>query len=379
MQRPDPSRDPHLAPGETVLQEFRPDLAGAKPWWRTALTALWSAPLGGLIVSLAVAQPDGLRMPWFLALPAGLLILAIAPAERAIGRRALRGTRAVLTGRQLLLFASDAAPRGIAPFDIRRIEVTPGPGALGTLRLRPALATLPALPEPDAAARRIAAWAGERAALWRDWTLARLAEAAAGTPDPETLTVLRRPDLGLAIALPRDWRVEVRAEGGRWTALRDAAPGWTALRAEGAASSRFELAVSAWAAGDARADVLAAVLAALGDGAGAAAEDIVLGPWRGVAATGRSAGEDTPGVRMTTAWPRPLAARVARSVAAGLLGAKAARDLFPGPAAPRRAEIRREMLLDAPPRRIRLSLAGHADAPEAWAVPEATAAALRPA
>lgn len=357
MRHPTPRLDPHLAPGETVLHEFRPDPAGAKSWGATLATALWSVPLGLLLLYLAAVQPPSFDVPWFLAAPAGLVVLAIAPAERAIARRRLHGMLAALTERQLLLLPSEGEPRGIAPFDIRTIEVTPGPGGLGTLHLRPAFATLPALPRPDAVARDIAAWAEERAGLWRDWTLSRLAEAP---PDEHALTVLRRPDLGLTIALPRDWRVEVRGDGGRWTALRHAAPGWTALRAEGAASSRFELAVS-------HGPVAATQ--------GGTAEPIAIGPWRGTATTHRTGGEATPGVRIVARDPVPLPHRIV----AALFGAKAARSFLPVDALRPRAELHREILLDAAPRQIRLSLTGHADAPEAWAVLEATAAALRPA
>jgi hypothetical protein len=273
MRHPNPRLDPLLAPGETVLYEFRPDPAGAKSWGATLATALWSAPIGLLLLYLAVVQPRDFGVPWFLAAPAGLLVLALAPAERAIARRRLHGMMSALTERQLLLLGPEGEPRGNGPYDIREVAVVPGPGRLGTLHLRPAHATLPALHAADAAARRIAAWAEERTALWRDWTLARLADA---TPDEQALTVLHRPDLGLAIVLPRDWRIEVRVEDERWTTLRNAAPGWTALRAEGAASSRFELSVSTWPVADARAAMLAA-LAEVG-AAGAAVEDMAIGP-----------------------------------------------------------------------------------------------------
>lgn len=189
--------------------------------------------------------------------------------------------------------------------------------------------------------------------------------------------MLRRPDLGLVIALPRDRRIDVRVEDGRWTTLRNAAPGWTALLAEGAASSRFELAVSAWPIADTRAAVLAAV--AETGAAGAAAEDMAIGPWRGVAATSGPSGEETPGVRIVPRRSEPVPRRVLRRVVARLFTARAAHRLLPAPAPPRRAERRRAILLDAGARQIRLSLAGHADAPEAWAVLEAVAGALRPA
>jgi hypothetical protein len=146
MRHPNPRLDPLLAPGETVLHEFRPDPAGAKSWGATLATALWSVPIGLLLLYLAVVQPRDFGVPWFLAAPAGLLVLALAPAERAIARRKLNGTLAALTGRQLLLLAPEAEPRGIGPYDIRQVEVVPGPGRLGTLHLRPAHASLPARP-----------------------------------------------------------------------------------------------------------------------------------------------------------------------------------------------------------------------------------------
>jgi hypothetical protein len=84
-------------------------------------------------------------------------------------------------------------------------------------------------------------------------------------------------------------------------------------------------------------------------------------------------------VRIVPHTPEPVPRRVLRRVVARLFTARAAHRLLPAPAPPRRAERRRAILLDAGARQIRLSLAGHADAPEAWAVLEAVAGALRPA
>jgi hypothetical protein len=128
MRHPNPRLDPLLAPGETVLHEFRPDPAGAKSWGATLATALWSAPIGLLLLYLAVVQPRDFGVPWFLAAPAGLLVLPLAPAERAIARRRLHGMMAALTERQLLLLGPEGEPRGIGPYDIREVAVVPGPG-----------------------------------------------------------------------------------------------------------------------------------------------------------------------------------------------------------------------------------------------------------
>jgi hypothetical protein len=394
-----PSLPPHLArflePGEAVLDLLPLSPAARMTPGHVGLAALAGAAIGGaLLAALAAwfphAAPEerlgaGIAAGMFFCLP--LLALALAWRESRVAA-------AVLTSRHLLLSGPTGVERSLDPFEIRRIDVVPTHGRYGALFVgpppRPPLPgpsdTLPPLlkgplsglrlggPEeeepagpgielppqrdPEAAARRVAAWAEARTAAWRDWLLARLAEAAEGRPDPAALRVLPRPHLGLTIALPAAWQAEARVPVLGWRPLHAAPPGWTALRAYGPAWSRFEVAVRDGPLA-AAAEELAAALG--GDEVEAAA--VAIGPWRGVAATARGAGEARPGVAVMVHGRWSLRGR--------LLGLP--------PPAPARPALRREILLDAGTRHYHLALHGHADAPEAWAVLEAVAAALRPA
>lgn len=359
---PPPSRlARHLAAGEEVLDQLRPEAKGLLTPATLLALSLVFVPVGAVVLLAGLGRygQDG-SAEGIVAAIVALAFLAAPLVARLLAWNEARFAATVLTTRQLLVLDPfGSRDRAILPQAIGRIEVQPTHGPYGTLRILPDDVAIGGLADPEAAARRIAAWAGERTALWRDWTLARLAEAAAGMPDEQALTVLRRPDLGLAVALPREWAVELAGPDGAWRRPPRALGDWHRLRALGIGGSRLELTV--WDGGLAAG--AAELRAALDTPPGGAIEsgEVAIGPWRGVFARAAPASADPP---------RGIVLRPAGEVRAALRNARA-----PG----RRAELREEILLDSGPRHIHLRLSGHADTAELFAVLQAAARALRPA